>query len=190
MTELYHELQQAYTRSGLASGGPLVFGEGKKNPDILLIGEAPGEQEVLQGKPFVGKAGKNLSQFLETVGLCREDVYITNVVKFRPTKRSQAGRTVNRPPTRQEIAFFTPYLMREVRLLRPRLIVTLGNVALGAFLSCTIGEAHGELRQAMAEEEVFPIFPLYHPASVIYNPSLKQIYHEDLLSLRKIMEIC
>ena len=79
----------------------LVFGEGPKNPKLMLIGEAPGEQESLMGRPFVGKAGKNLDHFLALVGLVRGEIYITNVVKFRPTKTGATGRLSNRPPTRE-----------------------------------------------------------------------------------------
>ena len=82
----------------------LVFGEGPQNPKLMLIGEAPGEQESLQGRPFVGKAGKNLDHFLELAGLAREEIYISNVVKIRPTKTGSTGRLSNRPPTKEEIA--------------------------------------------------------------------------------------
>ena len=98
----------------------LVFGEGPKNPKLMLIGEAPGEQESLMGRPFVGKAGKNLDHFLALVGLVRGDIYITNVVKFRPTKTGATGRLSNRPPTREEIALFRPWLMAEIARVNPR----------------------------------------------------------------------
>ncbi len=89
----------------------LVFGEGKNDhPPVMLIGEAPGEQETLQRRPFVGKAGKNLDGFLEAVGLQRPDIYISNVVKVRPTKISPRGSVSNRPPNREELALFIPYL--------------------------------------------------------------------------------
>ena len=85
----------------------------------MLVGEAPGEQEALEGRPFVGKAGRNLAGFLEALGLRRSEIYITNVVKVRPTRVSPAGRVVNRPPSREEKALFTPWLMREVAVVRP-----------------------------------------------------------------------
>ena len=114
---------------------PRVFGEGPgHNPVLMLIGEAPGEQEALQGRPFVGKAGKNLDAFLQTVHLRREEIYITNVVKVRPSKISPAGRVVNRPPSREEKKLFTPWLMKEIAIVRPTMLVTLGNVALQAFI--------------------------------------------------------
>ncbi|MBQ8537574.1 MAG: uracil-DNA glycosylase [Clostridia bacterium] len=174
----------------------LVFGRGlSAQPKLMLIGEAPGEQEVLQGQPFVGKAGKNLTAFLQGVGLEREEIYITNAVKIRPTRLSPAGRMVNRPPTREEIGLFHPYLMEEIALVKPRRIVTLGNVALKALCGdkVLIGQCHGRdtLCQVMAPKgqmEQLPLFPLYHPASVIYNPGLKAVYEADLAALWRILE--
>ena len=168
----------------------LVFGDGQcSRPLLMLVGEAPGEQEALQGKPFVGKAGKNLDGFLQALRLERKDIYITNVVKVRPTQTSAAGRVVNRPPSREEKNLFTPWLMREAALVRPQALVTLGNVALQAFQpGQTIGQAHGVWRRAVVappREPAFtlPLFALYHPASVIYNGSLKQTYAQDLQAL-------
>lgn len=172
----------------------LVFGEGpEENPVLMLIGEAPGEQEALQGRPFVGKAGKNLDAFLEAVGLERHDIYISNVVKVRPCKISPAGRVVNRPPTREEKALFTPWLMKEIALVRPRAIVTLGNVALQAFLTDVIGNRHGrwsraDIQPPEMESFALPLFALYHPASVIYNQSLKPVYAADLETLKMTFE--
>ena len=168
---------------------PLVFGDGpERGPVLMLVGEAPGEQEALLGKPFVGKAGKNLDGFLQAVGRRREEIYITNVVKVRPTKTSAAGRVVNRPPSREEKALFTPWLMREVDLVRPDALVTLGNVALQAFVHENIGSVHGSWRRAVITPPdgaafTLPLFALYHPASVIYNGSLKEVYARDLEAL-------
>ncbi len=173
----------------------LVFGDGNASrPPLMLVGEAPGEQEALQGKPFVGKAGKNLTEFLTAVGLDRPALYISNVVKFRPSRVSAAGRQVNRPPTREEIAMFTPWLMREVAIVRPRALVTLGNVALNAFLTSktVIGDCHGRWQTvciATEDDEPFtlPLFALYHPASVIYNRSLADVYRDDLRTLTETL---
>ena len=168
---------------------PLVFGDGLTDkPVLMLIGEAPGEREAMEGKPFVGKAGKNLDEFLQALALKRSDIYISNVVKLRPTKQSAAGRTVNRPPSKEEKALFTPWLMREIAIVRPSALVTLGNVALQAFLPKTIGEAHGRWSRAVVsppEDSAFtlPLFALYHPASVIYNRALLDVYHSDLRTL-------
>lgn len=171
---------------------PLVFGDGLENePILMLIGEAPGEQEAMEGKPFVGKAGRNLSAFLEALRLSRNEIYVTNVVKIRPTKMGASGRISNRPPTREEIELFLPWLMREIALVRPRALVTLGNVALHAFLSKgeSIGKCHGKWRQAVvsppqAAAMTLPLFTLYHPASIIYRKGLEEIYAQDVEALR------
>ncbi|MDO4838016.1 MAG: uracil-DNA glycosylase [Clostridia bacterium] len=172
----------------------VVFGEGNEHhPAVMLIGEAPGEQESLQGRPFVGKAGKNLDQFLDVLQLNRWDIRISNVVKIRPTKISPKGRMSNRPPTKEEIAFFAPYLYEEILLVQPRMLVTLGNTALHAIVGdATIGSCHGQVMQTVIKagdtEAGFSVFPLYHPASIIYNRGLAQVYQEDLLILRRVLE--
>ena len=165
----------------------LVFGEGPKNPCLMLIGEAPGEQETLQGRPFVGKAGKNLDRFLELAGLEREEIYIANAVKYRPTKIGKTGRLSNRPPTKDEIAFFRPWLMREIELVKPRLIATLGNVPLGAVTgkNLTIGAVHGQVIESGVMG--LPLYALYHPASLIYNRSLEPVYEQDVRALADVI---
>jgi len=156
----------------------LVFGEGRVSAPVMMIGEAPGEQESLQGRPFVGKAGKNLDAFLAQAGMDRAALYVTNVVKFRPTKLSAAGRTVNRPPTQEEIKLFLPWLLREIDLVDPRYIITLGNVPLKALTGrgSVIGDLHGSFIDWQGRR----LFPMYHPASVIYNPALKDVYSRDI----------
>lgn len=189
MERFRRECTAFFDELSLAEHRPLVFGEGPEDhPVLMLIGEAPGEQEALQGRPFVGKAGKNLDAFLMAVGLRREEIYITNVVKVRPSKISAAGRVVNRPPSKEEKALFTPWLMKEIALVRPDAIVTLGNVALQAFSQEVIGSRHGRWAQSViappqAEAFTLPHFALYHPASVIYNGSLKAVYEQDLRTL-------
>ena len=156
----------------------LVFGEGDVGAPVMLVGEAPGEQETLLGRPFVGKAGKNLDAFLEGAGMDRSALYVTNTVKFRPTKRSAAGRTVNRPPTQEEVKLFLPWLLREIALVDPKCVITLGNVPLKALTDrkSVIGDLHGRF----IDWEGRLLFPMYHPASVIYNPSLKEVYRRDI----------
>ncbi|MEG0766166.1 MAG: uracil-DNA glycosylase [Clostridia bacterium] len=165
----------------------LVFGEGEIPARLMLIGEAPGEQEALQRRPFVGKAGKNLDQFLACVGLERKQLYITNAVKFRPTRQSAAGRTVNRTPTSEEIALWRPWLLREIALVRPQIVATLGNVPLRALTgkSMTIGEVHGTFLDP--SDWSARVFPLYHPASVIYRPALQQVYVQDVARLAEAL---
>ncbi len=177
-------------------GKPLVFGDGcREKPVLMLIGEAPGEQEALQGKPFVGKAGKNLDAFLQVLGLRRDEIYLSNVVKIRPTRRSAAGRSVNRPPTKEEVELFSPWLMREIALVEPGALVTLGNVAMRAFLSGnqTIGDRHGQWHQAVVHPPkgkalTLPLFALYHPAAVIYRAALAETYQRDMERLRDSLQ--
>ena len=158
-----------------------VPGEGAPGSQIMMIGEAPGERETILGRPFVGKAGKNLDEFLTMAELDRHEIYVTNVVKYRPVRLSPAGRLVNRPPTTDEIRAFLPWLHREIDLVHPKFIITLGNVPLRALMGekASIGNMHGQF----VKWEGYPLFPMYHPASVIYNPLLKKTYHEDLLRL-------
>ncbi len=171
----------------------LVFGEGNPNARLLLVGEAPGKQETLQRRPFVGQAGKNLDEFLQVVGLEREDLYITNVVKFRPFKLNEkTGRTSNRPPTREEIELSRGWLYKEIEIIKPMVVVSLGNVALQAITndrSKTIGQVHGTPMNIQVGESGFAtiLFPLYHPASVIYRKGLKDTYLKDLRALREYL---
>ena len=159
----------------------LVFGEGRVPSRVALIGEAPGEQETLLGRPFVGKAGKNLDEFLALSGIDRGALYITNAVKFRPVKTSSAGNTVNRPPSQEEIRLFLPFLERELAIVSPEVIVTLGNVPLKALLGkqAVIGDAHGRWMDWSGRR----LYPLYHPAAVIYNRALRPAYEDDVRRL-------
>ena len=172
--------------SGVMPGreNALVFGEGPLHPKLMLIGEAPGEQETLMGRPFVGKAGKNLDRFLDLAGMRRKEIYISNAVKIRPTKTGRTGRISNRPPTKEEIALFRPWLLREIDLVAPQMIATLGNVPLFAVTGdkrLTIGEAHGRVLEA--GETGRRLFALYHPASLIYNRALEPVYEQDVRAL-------
>lgn len=184
------ELNKLYLRQMNRDGQEqqaFVLGEGKQdNPLLMLVGEAPGEQEVLLRRPFVGKAGKNLDAFLEVIGVERNNIYITNTVKLRPTKTSNKGRISNRPPTRKEQEAFIPWLMAEVDCVSPRILVTLGNTPLRSLLGkdISIGDCHGK---AIRYKSGLDIFPLYHPAAVIYNRTLMDTYQEDLRILKSIV---
>ena len=186
MEKLRAELEKLISQLYEGENKVLVHGEGNVGARVMLIGEAPGEQETLKRRPFVGKAGKNLDEFLELAKLDRTELYVTNTVKFRPTKISGAGRIVNRPPTQEEIALFYPYLMREIQLIHPEHVVTLGNVPLQTLTDrkTVIGAVHG---RAIAKEG-FKLYPMYHPASLIYNPSLREVYREDVLRLAEMLE--
>ena len=163
--------------------GELVFGCGNLRSEVMLIGKAPGREEVLAKRPFVGKAGRNLDEFLKAAGLKRENLYLTNVVKFRTTRTSEKGSISNRPPTQEEIVLCKPCLEAEIEAVAPKLILTLGNVALQALLGrdAKIGQYHG---RAVAYGPGRAVFALYHPASIIYNPKLRERYEADLLELR------
>ena len=164
----------------------LVFGEGRLNSVIMLVGEAPGAQETLQHRPFVGKAGQNLDAFIRAVDLNREEMYVTNTVKFRPTRQSPKGTLSNRPPSAGEIRSFLPFLQEEIAIVQPRVLVTLGNVPLRAVTleNISIGNVHGQFRPL----QNCILFPMFHPASVIYNPSLKQTLENDSLTLAKFIK--
>lgn len=183
ITQLNESILKAVADSPF-SEKKLVFGDGNVKTKIFLIGEAPGGDEEKEGRPFVGKAGKNLNEFIEIVGLNRGDLYITNVVKLRPINISEkTGKPVNRTPNGEEIDFFLPFLKEEINVVAPELVVTLGNVPLKAVTGdkkITIGDVHGTL----IEGENFKLFPLYHPASIIYNRSLKDTYFSDLEKIK------
>ncbi|ABN54304.1 MAG TPA: uracil-DNA glycosylase [Hungateiclostridium thermocellum] len=169
----------------------IVLGDGNVNSRLVLIGEAPGKDEVLKSKPFVGAAGKNLAEFLDVLGLKREDIYITNAIKYRLSKvKPETNRVSNRPATKNEILENRSYLLKEIEIINPEYIVTLGNVPLRSVygdFSISIGEVHGTLTRVEVLGTEFNLFPLYHPASIIYNVKLKEIYNEDLNKLRMII---
>lgn len=162
-----------------------VLGEGREGCTVMFIGEAPGAQEEEQGRPFVGKAGRNLDEFLETAGIERADVYIGNAVKIRPVKISPKGTVSNRTPTAREIELFASCLADEIEAVSPKVIVTLGNTPLRAVAgkNIRIGDVHGEMREHAGRY----LYPMYHPASVIYDRSLKDVYISDVKRLGEIL---
>ncbi len=155
-----------------------VPGEGSKNTRVVFVGEAPGEQEDIQGRPFVGAAGKLLTELLASVGLRREDVYIMNIVKCRPPN--------NRPPRKDEATACRPYLDRQITLIQPKVICPMGNSAIHAFVDSdeSVAGLHG------IPFEVGPVtyFPMYHPAAALYTLSLKTIMEEDFKKLRALLD--
>jgi DNA polymerase len=154
-----------------------VPGDGSINASIVLVGEAPGQEEDLQGRPFVGAAGKLLSQLLKSIGLRREDVYITNIVKCRPP--------ANRPPRVEEVSACSDYLDRQINLIKPKMICPMGNVALKTFLGkdTSISKVHG---QPVSTRESRMIFPLYHPAAALYTARLRSVLEDDFRKLSKL----
>jgi DNA polymerase len=154
----------------------------------MFIGEGPGRQEDLEGRPFVGRAGKFLEECLQSIGFQREQVFITNIVKCRPTEK--AGNWVkDRKPTTEEIAACKPYLDKQVELLKPEVICMLGDTARSQVFKRfgleedTIGHVHGRLFLAGSVRVV----PLYHPAAALYDNSLRQIIMIDFQSLRRVL---
>ncbi|MBQ6425784.1 MAG: uracil-DNA glycosylase [Clostridia bacterium] len=170
-----------------------VFGVGERDSDVVLIGEAPGAEETRTGIPFVGKAGKQLDQLLSSGGIDRTRVFVTNAVKYRPVVRS-AKTTRNRTPSRKEILDSLPLLGNELELIRPAVIVTLGSTPLGAVLDLasqkrvTIGEAHGTPRRIRILSLEAWLFPLYHPASCIYNRKLTEVLEADAAALGRFLD--
>ncbi|MCF6464581.1 uracil-DNA glycosylase [Clostridium sp. Cult2] len=166
----------------------IVLGHGDLNSSIILIGEAPGAKEIEMGEPFVGQAGKHFGEFLEVLNIKRENVYITNSVKYRPTKiNPKTKRLSNRTPTSREIDAFRRYIYEEIDIIKPSIIVTLGNTPLKAIFNddLKIGEVHGKIMEVKIQDENYRIFPLYHPAAIIYRRELKGTYMEDLIKLKK-----
>lgn len=161
-----------------------VFGEGNVLSRVLLIGEAPGAEETKLGRPFVGKAGKQLDSLFSAFGITREEAYITNVVKYRPVVRSPRS-VKNRTPLPKEVDASLPLLGGEIARLSPDFILTLGNTPLRAVLRLcgraaeTVGGVHGEELPLELCGKTFMLIPLYHPASGIYNRSLVAIMDED-----------
>ena len=161
-----------------------VFGEGSARAMVLLIGEAPGAEETKQGRPFVGKAGKQLDELFHLFGISREHAYITNVVKYRPCVRSP--RSVrNRTPVPSEVEASLPLLQKELELIRPDFLCTLGNTPLKAVYRLSgekpnvVGNVHGTRIPLSTGDVSFELIPLYHPASGIYNRSLIEVMRED-----------
>lgn len=182
------KLQEKWHKNCLCSLKKLatqpVFGNGNPQAEIVFIGEAPGKEEDLQGKPFVGSAGKLLEQMLKSINLNRKDVYITNIVKYRPPN--------NRDPLPQEKEACIGWLYDELNFIKPKLIVFLGRHSfLYFFPNEKISQLHGKLLIKRIDNIPAKYFlPLYHPATALYNPSLKEVLLKDFkkipLILRKI----
>lgn len=153
-----------------------VPGAGNPDADVMFIGEAPGAKEDKTGQPFVGAAGKFLDLMLSGIGLTREDVFITSIVKFRPPQ--------NRDPKPDEIEQSRPLLERQIAIIQPRLIALLGRHAMNVFLpGLVISKVHGQLQ--MAGEQAY--LPLYHPAAALYNGSMRQTLIEDFNKIPQIL---
>jgi uracil-DNA glycosylase len=158
----------------------LVMGDGNPNAEIVFIGEAPGKNEDLQGKPFVGAAGKFLNEMLAQAGMDRSDVYITNIVKYRPPN--------NRDPLPEEKAAFWPYLLKQLEIIQPKVVITLGRHSMEYFLpGMKIGQIHGEPKRIQFGDHKIIIMPLFHPAAALYNGGLRQTLIDDFLKVPEVI---
>ncbi|CAN5389305.1 uracil-DNA glycosylase [soil metagenome] len=155
----------------------LVMGDGNPDAEIVFIGEAPGKNEDLQGKPFVGASGKFLSEMLALINLRREDIYITNIVKYRPPE--------NRDPTPDEKEAFLPFLEAQLEVIQPKIVVTLGRHSMNCFLpDLQIGKVHGQPKRYKGRVYL----PLFHPAAALYNGSMRQTLIDDFVAIPAIIQ--
>ena len=160
----------------------IVIGKGNLKAKILFVGEAPGRNEDEQGIPFVGAAGKNLDSLLKKVGLSLDDIYITNIIKCRPPE--------NRDPLPEEIKAHTPWLLKQIEEIKPQIVCSLGNYATKFFLSqgevekmahqVGITQVHGKIKNIEINNHKIKLIPLFHPAAIIYNNSLKSEWEKDI----------
>ena len=156
----------------------LVFGDGSPDADVVFIGEAPGKNEDLKGVPFVGAAGKFLDEMLATIGLSRQDIYITNIVKYRPPN--------NRDPLPEEKAEFLPYLQAQLEVIQPKLVVTLGRHSMNCFLpDLQISQCHGQPKRLKGQVYM----PLFHPAAALYNGSMRQTLMDDFAKIPQVLKL-
>jgi uracil-DNA glycosylase len=159
-----------------------VIGEGSHEAKIIFVGEAPGQNEAKQGRPFCGASGKMLSKLLESIDLKREEVYITNIVKDRPPD--------NRDPSDEEIKVYSPFLVRQIEIIKPRVVCALGRHSMKFIMENyglldkldSISKIHGKV----FETSIFKFVPLYHPAVAIYNSNMKKVLESDFQILKNI----
>lgn len=156
----------------------LVFGDGNPDADIVFIGEAPGKNEDEQGIPFVGAAGKFLGEMLAMIQLERQDIYITNIVKYRPPN--------NRDPLPDEKEVFLPFLQQQLDVIQPKLVVTLGRHSMEVLLppGLKISQVHGEPKRYNGQVYL----PLFHPAAALYNGGMRQTLIDDFMRIPDILK--
>ena len=170
-------LDDTVTPALAESATQLAFGVGSPDAEIVFIGEAPGKNEDLKGEPFVGAAGKFLDEMLEMIGLQRADIYITNIVKYRPPN--------NRDPLPEEKEAFLPYLESQLEIIQPKLVVTLGRHSLNCFLpDLSISKCHGQPKRYKGRVYL----PLFHPAAALYNGGMRQTLIDDFALIPAILE--
>jgi uracil-DNA glycosylase family 4 len=176
LTNLYKEIsvcQKCILSQGRTHAVP---GEGPEDADIMFIGEGPGFHEDRQGRPFVGAAGNYLNELLEKVGLKRESVYITNVIKCRPPG--------NRDPQPEEIEACRPYLDKQIDLIHPRLVVTLGRFSMQRYFpNASISRIHGQPKRVGG----VIYYPMFHPAAALHQPRWRSLVEEDILKIPELL---
>ena len=155
----------------------MVFGEGDPNAEVVFVGEAPGKNEDEQGLPFVGAAGRFLEEMLSAIGYARRDVYITNIVKYRPPE--------NRDPYPDEKAAFLPFLKKQLAVIKPKLVVTLGRHSMEVLLppELKISQCHGQPKRYKGQVYL----PLFHPAAALYNNSMRQTLMDDFAKIPRVL---
>lgn len=159
----------------------LVFGEGSVNPKVYFLGEAPGRFEDLSGRPFIGQAGKLLEKLLTEIGLTREEVYITSILRYRPPQ--------NRDPKPDEIESFRPYLDEEIAIIKPKIIATLGRFSLNKFLpDSKISQVHGIPHPITFNGLNTIVLPLYHPAAALRRREFFNVLQKDFLTLKQLID--
>lgn len=190
--EFIPEIEKIYNKLDKNDFAGFITGDGKIPSDILFVGEAPGKMEVELKKPFVGQAGKTFEFYLNSIGIRREDIRITNTCFARPIKRkiSKSGRETisNRPPKADEIEAFRYILNEEIKMVNPKIIITLGNTPLKRLTGETkIGVSHGIV--IYNEEVGRNIFPMYHPSALTYNHSADFLkdYENDWIKLKEYL---
>jgi DNA polymerase len=179
----YAEQTASCTNCALAGGRTqVVFGSGSPDADLMFVGEAPGFHEDQQGFPFVGQAGKLLDKLLGGIGLTRGDVYICNTLKCRPPG--------NRDPLPEEIAACEPHLFRQIELIEPKLVATLGNFATKLLSGRPAGitRVHGHEQEVTLGARTVKLYPLYHPAAALYTPSMLKVLEEDFARIPALLE--
>ena len=191
MARLKEKFLNFYKKDSLYQKGTQpVFGEGHPDAKIILIGEAPGHHESLTGHPFCGTAGKILDELLESIGIKRKDIYITNLIKLRPPN--------NREPRVEEIRSHGPYLEKQIEIIKPKVICPLGNYSTQYIFKeyglsnivQGISKIHGKIFSTKTHFNSFKIVPLYHPAVAVYNPKMKEVLKKDFRILQKINAEC
>lgn len=176
LSELYKEIARCEDCELSRHRSRVVPGEGSEDADLLFIGEAPGWHEDQQGRPFVGPAGHFLDELLRSIGLRRDDVYIANVIKCRPPS--------NRDPLPSETMACRKWLDRQIALIRPKVVVTLGRYSLAQFFP---GDAIGKVRGKARKKDGVIYFVMYHPAAALHQQSLRQVIAEDMLKIPPLL---